>query len=154
MSPLLPVSTGIPVGKKKKSSRGSTFITPEGGIVTTAWIRVTKDVIVGTDEKEEVFYSSINDHHHLIEPSYCPNRNVKFIDCREQKALLKCLAFEGFVEKATSTQPSRKTGDNVEHSTIALYNELQISSITEDSESPFKFMSCWIQLKKDPKFEL
>jgi len=63
-----------PAGGKK---RGTGFTSEEDVLLTKAWVRVSEDAIVGSEQKGEVFYKSINDYYDSKRPPHCAQRSVK-----------------------------------------------------------------------------
>lgn len=138
----------------KKIARGTSFKKEEDELLTKAWVRVSEDAVVGSDQKAEVFYRAVNEFYETIKPAYYQKRNVKSIERRLKKILAECLSFAGCVAKVNNAKPSGCNEDDVVHLGTALFNKIEISSVTEDCGPPFKFMTCWSLLKDHPKFDV
>lgn len=122
--------------------------------LTKAWVRVSEDAIIGSDQKGEAFYRAVSEYFDTIKPSYCTNRNAKSVERRVRKLLSECLSFAACVARVTNAQPSGTNGDDVLHLATALYNKYDIRSVEESCGGPFKHLECWHLLKDHPKFDL
>lgn len=142
------------IGAKKKVARGRSFSTAEDEAMTNAWVRVSEDAIVGSDQKGETFFKAIADLYATLKPAYCQHRTTESVKKRVKKLLQECLMFGTHVAKINRAQPSGTNSDDVVHLATALYNKLEISSVTDSSGPPFKFLSCWTILKEHPKFDV
>ena len=122
--------------------------------MTKAWLRVSEDAIVGSDQKGETFYKAITEHFDITKPGWCKSRTVKSIERRMRKILSETLSFASSVARITNAQPSGTTADDVIHLATAFFNKLEITSVTQSCGPPFKHQTCWQLLKDHPKFDL
>lgn len=82
-----PATQRSTAGKK----RGAGFTSEEDGLLTKAWVRISEDAIVGSEQKGEVFYKAINDYYDATRPPHSTQRTVKSIERRVRKILSECL---------------------------------------------------------------
>lgn len=142
------------LGEKRTVARGSSFTTPEDEPLTKAWIGISEDAIVGSDQKRDVFFKAFNDYYESIKPAYCLKRKNKLVERRLRNFLAECLGFAGCFAKATNARPSGTKNDEVLYLATALLNKFHITLVSESCEPPLKFVSCWRLLKDQPKFDL
>ena len=89
-----------------------------------------------------------------LKPSLCPKRNVKSVERRVKKILYETISFAGCVAKVLQQQPSGTDSSDVIHLSTAIFNKLTITCVTDDCGQTFKLLSCWSELKDNPKFDL
>lgn len=152
--PVAAVSAQPTTPSKQKGARGSSFSTAEDEALVKSWIRTSEDAVIGSDQKGEVFFKAINEYYHTIKPAYCSRRNDKSTERRIKKILADCLSFAGCVAKVSSARPSGTNSDDELHLATALFNKLEITSMSDSCGPPFKFMSSYHLLKDHPKFDL
>lgn len=110
--------------------------------------------MVGSDQKAETFYAAVNEYFEAVKPCYCPTQNVKSIERRVRKFLLKYFQFSSYVAKATTAQPSGSNSDDILQLETALLNKRNVLSVSDDCGPPFKHQSCWELLRDHPKFDV
>ena len=81
---------------------------------------MSEDAVVGSDQKGEVFYHSINDFYGTLRPSYYAKRDIKSVERRVRKILAEHLSFAGCVAKMHNTSPSGTTYEDIIHLATAL----------------------------------
>lgn len=149
-----PPESPRPTGWTKKTSRGSSFTTPEDEAMTKAWVRVSEDSIIGSDQKGEIFFKAIHELYNETKPSYCQLRSAESVKKRVKKILQDCLLFSSCVAKVNNNQPSGTNYSDCIHLATAIYNKKDILSVSDECAPKFKYITCWEILKNHPKFDL
>lgn len=137
----------------RRPARVSSFTMQEDEALAKAWIRISEDAVVRSDQKGEVFYKAVNSYHDAIKPCYCQKRKGKSVERRVRKILSNFLSFASCISKISNAQPIGTAADDVLHLATAIFNKVEISSVTE-SFSPPLLLSCWKLLKDNPKFDV
>lgn len=138
----------------KEFLRGSSFTTSKDEAVVKAWVRVSEDAIVGSDQRGDAFYKAINELYKTLKPWYVQKRNNRLVVRPLRKILSECLSFSASVAKVSNCQPSGTNTADVIHLATSMFNKMEVASTKEDSGPPFKFLSCWSILKDHSKFDL
>lgn len=150
-----PTPSATPAARhKKKAPTGSSFTIPEDKVLTRAWVHILEDGIVGSDQKGEIFYKSINEYNSTIKLAYCPCRIDKLGERRIRKILAECLSFADCMAKINNARASGTLEEDFIHMASAFFNKLEISSVLDDCGPLFQFMSFCCILKDHPKLNV
>ncbi|XP_012859018.1 PREDICTED: uncharacterized protein LOC105978146 [Erythranthe guttata] len=131
-------------GKKTKAlGRNKNWNMEEDEALCKAWLRVSEDAIVGTDQQRGRLWERIRvEFISILE--YDPGRNASGLAHR-WKIIQHCVSkFSGYVR---TIERAQRSGNNAEDNMIAskqLYNDKE--------EHQFKYDSCWMILKDTSKW--
>lgn len=109
---------------------------------------------MGSDQKGEMFYKSINEYYPTIKLAYCLRRNDMSVELLIRKILAECLYFASCVAKINNARQSGTSKEDVMYLATALFNKLELSSVSDDCGPPVKFTSCWCIVKDHHKFDV
>lgn len=98
-----PLSSFLPSNvEKRKVAHGSSFTTPEDEAITEAWIHVSENSIIGSDQKREAFNRSINKIYGRFKLSYYQNRTCESVKKKMKKILQEYLYFGSHIARTTN----------------------------------------------------
>lgn len=123
---------------RRKAPRGSSFTTLNDEEVAKAWIQISEDDIVASDQKEELFFKAINYYYDVIKLSYCHRRIITSLERSVKKTLRELQAFPGCGARVHNARRSGTNCQDVLHLDTSLFTKRLISSVKEKCSSHFK----------------
>lgn len=133
--------------------RGSNYTSAEDESIARAYIAVTTDPIVGSDQKGGTFYERIYDAYKDKKPTDCAVRPFNSIETRCKQILTNCTRFSACYASAKALKRSgTNEADNIRLAT-AFFNKKNVERPSDDVGPKFKFMPSWLVLRILPKFQ-
>ncbi|PUZ45476.1 hypothetical protein GQ55_8G226700 [Panicum hallii var. hallii] len=128
-------------GKKRLAQRGRSFTHEEDRAICSAFLHVSKDPIIGTNQTSAGYYTRM--HRHFVDNNgLSTNRTKVSIENRWgtiQKAVNK---FCGFYDAMERRNQSGKNEQDRINDAIRMYEEIE----------PWQFHHCWLILRGEPKW--
>lgn len=120
--------------------------------ITRAYIRVSTDPIIGTDQKGATFYKRIYDSYVPRKPLSAVVRPFTSVETRVKQLLKECVRFSACFKSVKDMKRSGYTEDDEFWVATALFNNRKVDHPREDVGKPFRFLECWSVLRELPKF--
>lgn len=133
--------------------RGANYTTDEDLAVTRAYIHISTDSIVGSEQKEGTFYMRIWELYKQKKPVDASVRPLTSVQTRIKSILKSCVRFSAFHKTVRDLKKSGCNEDDEVRLATALFNHKKVTHPNEDVGKPFKFIKCWFLLRDLPKFQ-
>ncbi|XP_038712789.1 uncharacterized protein LOC120006712 isoform X2 [Tripterygium wilfordii] len=130
---------------KPKVRKAKNYTVAEDLILIAAWEHTSEDVVIGTDQAKEQYWTRVW-REYLSNASSYPYRPEKSIINRFSIIRTKCLKFSGIVQSIEYANPSGMTEQD------KLNQAIKAWSTEEKERGVFKFLHCYQALKNSPKW--
>ena len=139
--------------KKKSTNRTPNFSAEEDAALTKAWVSVSEQADVGTDQDAQCFWNGIYDKYKAIlvedgaktEQWLLETRTVSALQCRWRRQINKsCQLFLSIMRRIIQENHSGWNTEDVKNEAARRYRTQE--------KTDFKFMQCWQIVKGKPKF--
>lgn len=141
------------VRMENRTKRGSGFSASEDACMARAWITVSEDAVVGSEQKGDVFFRSVHDLYvNKFKPPSKPYRSFESVKKRTKLIVKSCTAFAACSARIIRAKPSGANEADYRRLATALYNEREIKNEDDDPGPPFKFEDAYEILRDHPKF--
>ncbi|CAK8562181.1 unnamed protein product [Lathyrus sativus] len=120
------------------------FQQKEDEILIQSWLNVSKDSIVGVDQKGDSFWKRIGEAYNKHRDINYKERKPTQLKCRWHKINPSIQKFVGCYKQAVSTQQSGSSESNIMQAAYKIY--------FQDEGEKFTFEAAWRLLKDEPKW--
>ncbi|PXF41967.1 hypothetical protein BWQ96_08321 [Gracilariopsis chorda] len=135
-----------------KNVRGFNYSTEEDVVLAKAWVRVSEDPIVGSEQKGNTFYTKVWNEYKQAKPGELPLCPLASTSTRVKTILKHCVRFSACHSTVAGSQPTVVNDADIIRITTALFNGKKIKEPQEDIGRPFKFLDAWGILRFHEKF--
>lgn len=132
--------------------RGCNYASEEDVSLARAWVRVSEDPVVGSEQKSTTFYDKIWNEYKAMKPADLAVRPVASVTSRIKLIIKQCVRFSACHSTVLASKPTGVNETDILRLSIALFNGKKIKSPDEDIGKPFKFQAAWDVLRFHEKF--
>lgn len=138
--------------QKSPVRRGGNYSESEDVAIARAYINVSLDPVIGTDQKEAKYYERIWHVYKEKKPEDAITRPLTSVQTRVKTMVKECVRFAACYRSIVAMRKSGFTEDDNIRLATALFNKVKISHPREDVGKPFRFLKAWEVVRDLPKF--
>jgi len=139
--------------ERKKIYRGAGFTPLEDAAIAKAWITVSENSILGTEQKADDFMQQVADfYNESFKPANRESRTPESIRARSKAIHKECMLFSGCYARVVRAMHTGVSARDLISMATALLNGVEMSEAQEDYGKPFRFLSAWEVLRHHEKF--
>ena len=151
--PICPVHQAVHQARKMASTsdleivpttprRGVNYVKEEDIAITRAYIYVSTDAIVGSDQVEGTYYTRIWEVYKTKKPGDIAERPMTSVQTRLKAILKESVRFSACFKTVKNMNKSGHTEDDDVRLSTAMFNQRTVSHPREDVGKPFRFLPC------------
>lgn len=134
--------------------RGSNYAVAEDEAITKAYILVSGDPIVGSDQKCGTYYDRIYAAYQEKKPDSAQLRKQSSVETRCRTIQRECTRFSAIFSRVKQMKRSGANETDEVRLATALFNNREVEHPNEDVGPKFRFLPCWELLRQFPKFSV
>lgn len=134
------------------NSRGCNYSADEDSCLARAWVHVSENPVIGSEQTGNTFYEKIRAHYMQMKPEAIPARPLASITTRVKLIVKNCVRFSACHSAVVRSRPTGVSDDDIIRISTALFNNKKIKEPTDDIGKPFKFLQSWLLLRYHQKF--
>lgn len=149
-----PTLNNANMSHEAETTRGGNFTTAEDVLIARAYVRVTEDPIIGSEQKGGTFHDRVHAEYVVTKPSHIVHtRTSSSIQNRLKLISKQVRRFSTAYNTAKDCKPSGTSADDVIRIATGLFNGKPMKVATDDPGKPFQFFDAWEIMRKLPKFQ-
>lgn len=138
-----------------KGSRGFGFTSKEDIAVVRAWLNVSEDPVVGSDQKASQFYERVAEiYNDRLKPSHCSTRNALSLRRRFDCIKANCVRFSACYSAVKRLKPTGVSYSDIIRLATASFNKVKVAHPSDNTGRTFRFLEAWEVVNGHPKFQV
>ncbi|PXF45074.1 hypothetical protein BWQ96_05176 [Gracilariopsis chorda] len=121
-----------------KNVRGFNYSTEEDVVLAKAWVHVSEDPNVGSEQKGNTFYTKVWNEYKQAKPGELPLRPLASTSIRVKTILKHCVRFSACHSTVVGSKPTGVNDAETIRMTTSLFKGKKINDPQEDIGRPFK----------------
>jgi hypothetical protein len=129
---------------KKKTKTRASFSQEEDTLLFQSWLNISKDSIVGVDQKSDGFWNRVRDNYNIYR-NQLPKKETGQIKARYHRLNGRIQKFVGCYKSALNQNKSGRSENDVLAEAHRIY--------AQDTKKKFLHVHAWMLLKDEPKWK-